>query len=409
MSRLKANNKRYTLFLGAALIFASLNLRPTIAAISPVLSQIRRTTGLSDAGAGLLTTLPLICFGALAPAAPRLVRRFGTGFVLLSCIGLLGIGTVLRSIGIAGLFVGTITLGVGIAVANVLMPGIVKDDFPERVGLMTGLYAMTLSAGPAIAAGVSAPLSSALGGDWRLATGLWAMPAAMAFFVLLPFRSHRRPSGLSVAQSPRGLWRDPVAWAITIFMGLQSLEFYSALAWLPTIFSSRGVSADEAGALLAATNVVGILAAMAAPTVAEKLPDARAAVLSCTAFLAAGTAGLLLDPHGLDLLWAMLLGVGQGSAISLAMLLMVRRSHDARQAMSLSGMAQGVGYLIAAVGPALTGGLHQVSHGWTVPLAVLLALLVPLGVAGYSAGGHRRVGRAEVPMALEASGSLGAR
>ena len=409
LSQPRPNETRRKAFLGIAVIFTALNLRPTIAAISPVLSQIRRTTGLTDAGAGLLTTLPLVCFGLLAPAAPRLVRRFGTGLVLLSCVGLLTAGTVVRSIGIAGLFAGTVMLGIGIAVANVLMPGIVKDDFPEHVGLMTGLYTMALSAGPAVAVGISAPLSTGLGGNWRLATALWAAPALVAFLLLVPLRAHRRPAGMRASPAAGRLLRDPTAWAITLFMGLQSLEFYSVLAWLPTIFSSRGISPDGAGGLLAVTNVVGILSAMAAPTVAQRLPSARTAVLGCVSFLAAGTGGLLAAPHSLYLLWAILLGVGQGSAISLALLLMVLRSHSAHQAMALSGMAQGIGYLIASAGPATTGALHQASHSWSLPLGVLLAVLLPLGLAGYVAGGNRKVSREEVHVALEESGSLGAR
>lgn len=397
---------RRPLFLAIAVTFAAFNLRPTIAAISPVLSEIRRTTGLSDVGAGLLTTLPLLCFGILAPLAPRLVRRFGTGLVLLSCVGLLIVGTVIRSVGLPGLFAGTIVLGIGIAVANVLMPGIVKEDFPSKVGLMTGLYTMALSAGPAVAAGVSAPLSQALGGSWRLATALWAVPALFAFFALLPFRAHRRPASLDLPPARQSIWKSPAAWAVTLFMGLQSLEFYSVLAWLPTIFSDHGVSPVTAGALLAATNVVGIVAALVTPSLTAKLPDTRLATIGCAAFLAAGTAGLLFDPRGLALLWAVLLGVGQGAAISLALLLMVLRTHDGHQAMALSGMAQGVGYLIAALGPASVGALHQSSHGWTLPLGVLLVVLGLLAVSGYLAGKGHKVGPAEVQATFVRSGSL---
>ncbi len=404
--RRRSPARRRKLFRGAAFTIAALNLRPTIAAVSPVLQDIRRTTGLTDVGLALLTTLPLVCFGLLAPAAPGLVRRFGTGAVLLSCVGLLVAGTILRSVGLVGLFAGTVVLGVGIAVANVLIPGIVKEDFPERAGLMTGMYTMALSAGPAAAAGLSAPLTHALGGDWRLSTALWALPGAAAFFVLLPLRSHRRPSSLVPAPRHTGLWRDPVAWAVTLFMGLQSLEFYSALAWLPTIFSSHGLSADAAGGLLAATNLVGIVAALFTPAITERLPDTRIAIFGCVGFLAAGTAGLIFAPGSLQLLWAALLGLGQGSAISLAILLMVLRSHDPQQAMRLSGMSQGVGYLIAALGPAMTGALHQIFGGWTIPLSVLLGILGLMAASGYIAGRNGKIGPAEVQMALEESGSL---
>lgn len=379
-------------YLAFALLLTAFNLRPAIASISPVLSSIRSSTGLSATGAGLLTTLPLVCFGLMAPLAPRLVRRGGTGTVLLSCLGLLTVGVLLRAVGLAGLFAGTIILGIGVAVANVLMPGIVKDDFPTRVGLMTGLYTMMLSTGPAVAAGVSAPLAQTLGGSWRLSTLLWAIPAALACAALLPLRHHRRPSPGPLPEPARyGLWRNPIAWAVTIFMGTQSLEFYSILAWLPTIFSDHHVSTDTAGALLAVANVVGIGSALVTPWVTERLADARLAIAASVAFLALGTAGLLFDPTGLEVLWVIFLGLGQGSAISLALLMMVLRSFDTRQAMALSGMAQGVGYLIAAVGPAMTGALYEVDHTWALPLLALLAVLVIQASAGYVAGKNRRI------------------
>lgn len=394
MRELAGRRSRRPALFALALLLASLNLRPSIAAISPVLGEIRRSTGLSAAGAGLLTTLPLLCFGLLAPVAPRLVRRHGSGAVLLGCLGLLTVGIAVRSVGLAGLFAGTLLLGAAIAVANVLMPGVVKEDFPERPGLMTGLYTMALSAGPALAAGVSAPLAHSLH-SWRLGVGLWAFPAALSFAALVPFRSHRRPSGVERRVSPpRALRRSRVAWAVTFFMGLQSLEFYSALAWLPTILSDRGASTDAAGALLAISNLVGIGAALVTPTIARRLPDARWAPLGSVGFLAAATAGLLFDPRGLDLLWVVLLGCGQGSAISLALLYMVLRTTDARQAMALSGMAQGAGYLIAAAGPATVGALYSAGHGWDVPLAFLLGLLGLQAVAGYGASRERKVGPA---------------
>jgi CP family cyanate transporter-like MFS transporter len=234
--------RKRRVLLAFGLLLVSLNLRPSMSALSPVLGAIRRSTGLSAAGAGLLTTLPLICFGLLAPVAPRLVRRRGTGRVLLGCLVVLLVGIVVRSSGYAGLFVGTLLIGTGVAIANVLMPGIVKRDFPGQLRLMPGLYMAMLSAGAALAAGMTAPLARILGGNRHLATGAWALLVVVAIAVVVPLRSHGRPGeGIDVSvESARSLWQSPVTWSVTIFMGVQSLKFYSTLARLPTVFHDRG-------------------------------------------------------------------------------------------------------------------------------------------------------------------------
>jgi CP family cyanate transporter-like MFS transporter len=273
------------------------------------------------------------------------------------------------------------------------MPGIVKRDFPGHVGLMTGLYTAMLSAGAALAAGTTAPLARALGGDWRLAIGAWALPVVVALAVIVPLRSHARPATemATVGESTSALWRSPVAWAVTLFMGVQSLEFYSTLAWLPTVFHDRGVSVVSAGLLLAVTNTVAIASALVTPGIAHRLGDVRPAVLGAAALAASGLAGLLLDPRHIEVLWAVLLGGGQGATISLALMVMVLRSRNQHQAMALSGMAQGVGYLIAAIGPTLVGALYDVAHNWSLPLAVLLALVGLQAFAGYLAARDRPI------------------
>ncbi len=391
-----AGTRRRRFLVALGLLLVSLNLRPSIAAVSPVLGEIQRSTGLSAAGAGLLTTLPLICFGVLAPLAPRLVRRRGTGTVLLGCLVALLAGIVVRSTDYVGLFLGTLLIGTAVAIANVLMPGIVKRDFPGHIGVITGLYTATLTAGAALAAGATAPLARALGGDWRLAAGAWAIPVVVAIAVIVPMRSHGRPAPETQVLSEQiaTMWRNPVAWSITLFMGVQSLEFYSALAWLPTVFHDRGVPVITAGLLLAVSNAFGIVAALLTPWIVHRLTDVRVWVLGSVALVAVATLGLLVDPRHLDALWAILLGCGQGSAISLVLMMMVIRSRNEHEAMALSGMAQGIGYLIASIGPALVGALYDVAHNWSLPLTVLLALLVLQGGAGYLAGRDRPLTRA---------------
>ncbi len=376
------------LLLGAALVVVSFNLRPAIASVSPLLGTIRRGAHLSPVAAGVLTTLPLVCFGALAFVAPRLVRRVGVGTLLLVCLVVLTGATLLRSAASdAALFGGTLGIGISVAVANVLIPGIVKQDFGRHVGLMMGLYTMALSAGPAVATGVSVPLAH-LFASWRLALGFWAIPAALATLWWLPLRHHDRVrvDGPSRGTPARLTWRDPVAAGVTMYMGLQSLSFYVILAWLPTILHDRGTSVVGAGLLLSLVNVTGIVSALATPVVTNRLDNERAATAASTLCLAAGIGGLLLDPRHLDVLWAVMLGTGEGSAISLALLMMVVRARSTTQATSLSGVAQGIGYLIAATGPAIAGALFDATGGWNATLVLLLALLVPQLAAGWRAG-----------------------
>jgi CP family cyanate transporter-like MFS transporter len=383
------------LFLAVGVIVLALNLRAPIVAVSPILDMIRHDTGMSTTMAGLLTTLPLLCFGLLSPLAPRLGRRFGMEVVLLAAAAAIIAGTALRLIpSTVPLLAGTVVIGAGIAVANVLLPALIKRDFGSRVGLMTGLYSMSLAIGAALAAGITVPLARVTHTDWHTTLALWGLLAVLAFIVWAP--QVRRYTGQAAATTEpvRGLWREPVAWLVTVFMGLQSLGFYVTTAYLPSILTSAGLSASTAGWLLSLANVLGIVAAFAAPTLAVRLGRAGLVVVFIGVLAAGGLTGLLLASSAAPYLWAILLGFGQTAAFALAVLFIVLRSPDGRHAAQLSSMAQCAGYLLAAVGPLALGSVHQVTGGWTVPLVVLLVLLVPQTVAGLGAARNRYIGQA---------------
>ena len=271
-------------------------------------------------------------FGLLAPLAPRLVHRFGSGVVLLGCL-YASRRCVVRSLPtLAGLFLGTLLIGIGVAIANVLMPGILKQDFPGHVGIMVGLYTMMLSAGAAFAAGTTVPLYRLLGRNWHLAVGFWALPVALAIVLWLPSRALgcRAPSVVR-ASSRRTLAQ---------FGGLVAHNLHGPAvprvlrnrAWLPTIFRDRGTPSETAGFLLALVSIVGMLGAFVAPWIAQKMTDQRLAVAIGTGAMALGIAGLLVDPHHLNVLWAMLLGWGQGPSIGLALMMMVVRASSRDEA-----------------------------------------------------------------------------
>jgi MFS transporter, CP family, cyanate transporter len=392
-------NRRTGALLAVGLIAAALNLRPSIVAVSPILGTIRADTGMSTAVAGLLTTLPLLCFGLLAPLAPRLARRFGTERVLLATMAAIGAGTALRLLpATLALLGGTVVIGAGIAVANVLLPGVIKRDFGSRVGLMTGLYSMSLSIGAALAAGITVPLEHATHTGWRTTLALWGLLAVVAMFVWVPQARRRVGQGTSAAErAVRGLWRHPVAWLVTGFMGLQSLGYYATGAFLPTILTSGGMSQGLAGWLLSLANLLGIVGAFGTPVLAAR--GVRPAWLAVAAALltAGGLTGLALAPVAGAYLWIVLLGLGQSAAFSLAMLFIVLRAPDGRHAAQLSSMAQCCGYLLAAAGPLAIGAVHQVTGGWSVPLVVLIVLLAPQTATGLGAARNRSAAVEEAP------------
>jgi MFS transporter, CP family, cyanate transporter len=382
------------LVLGLVLLAA--NLRPALTGLTPLIGQIRADTGISYGVAGLLTALPLLAMGVLSPIAPLLARRLGMERVLLASMLVLAAGILLRSAGTAAaLFLGTAILGAGIAVGNVLLPGLVKREFPERVGLMTSTYSTALAVSAAIAAGASFPVADQVG--WRGSLALWALPAFVAAAAWLPQARRVRTANASpaVTQGVSGPWRSALAWQVTLFMGLQSLGYYVVLTWLPEILQEEaGISAARAGWMLALAQAVGIASIFLAPVLAGRRPSQHGVVLAAVTLTGAGALGLLIAAETATALWVVLLGLGQGACFSLALTFFALRAPDSEHAAALSGMAQSVGYLLAAVGPFLFGLLRDATHAWTVPLALLFAVAVCLLITGLGAARDAHVGRA---------------
>ncbi len=385
--------------VASALLLVAWNLRAAIVALSPLLPEIRRSLDLSSPLAGLLTTLPLLCFGVFAFLAPAAGRRLGAERMLVAVLGAITGGVALRLLpGDLALYAGTTLAGAGIAVGNVTLPAAVRRDFPDRIALMTGLAATGVVGGAAVAAGASVPLQDALGIGWRPSLALWAIPAAVALAVLVPAarsappRPPRKPVRGGKAR-PGRLWLDPVAIVVTGFMGLQSLDFYATVAWLPTIFQAKGLSAGQAGWLVSYATLVSIPTTFGGPLAARRVGRAAVVVLAVLA-CAVALGGLALDPAPLALAWMTLLGLGQGAAFSLALSFIAERAADAESTAQLSMLAQGGGYLLASIGPVGLGLVHDLSGGWRLPPLVLLALLAPELAAGLAACRPRQTGSA---------------
>jgi CP family cyanate transporter-like MFS transporter len=384
--------------LVVGIVLLAVNLRPALTGLTPLIGQIRADTGISYGVAGLLTALPLLAMGLLSPIASLLAHRFGMERVLLASMLVLAAGILLRSArAVTTLFLGTAVLGAAIAIGNVLLPGLVKREFPERVGLMTSTYSTALAVSAAIAAGASFPLADQVGIGWRASLGSWALLALVAAVAWLPQMRSARPTNASSADSQgvNGPWRSALAWQVTLFMGLQSLGYYVVLTWLPEILQEQaGISASLAGWMLALAQAVGIASIFLAPVLAGMRPSQHGVVVVAVALTGAGALGLLVAAETATALWVVLLGLGQGACFSLALTFFALRAPDSEHAAALSGMAQTVGYLLAAVGPFLFGLLRDTTHAWTVPLALLFAVAVCLLLTGLGAARDAYVGRA---------------
>lgn len=387
--------------LAVGVVLVAINLRPAAASIGPVLNRIQTQTGLSSGWAGVLTTLPVLCFGLLAPLAPPLARRWGVHTAIAAAMVALVAGSLARLIpGVGFLFAGTALAGAAIAAGNVLLPVLVRRDFPHRTGAIMSLYMTSLIGFAALSAGVTVPIADDLGGGWRPGLGVWAVPAAVAALVWLPALLRRDPAAAPAGPadrphapglSARTLLRRPLAWQVTLFFALQSGGFYATLAWLPSIFRSHGASESHAGFLLSLSMIVGLATALTVPGLAARHRDHRALVLASCGLTAAGLAGILLAPMSAPYLWVVLLGLGQNAAFPVALMMIVMRGGSVATTEGLSTLSQSVGYILAALAPIAVGSIHGAAHSWTPTLILLLALVAPQLLLGLGAGRDRQL------------------
>ncbi|WP_380751353.1 CynX/NimT family MFS transporter [Sphaerisporangium aureirubrum] len=359
--------------LAAGFVLASLNLRPALAGVSPLLGDIMGDLGLGAAAGGAVTTIMVLCLGLAGPLAPALASRIGLDRTLLVGLLVLAAGVALRvSGGVIALYAGSAVAGTAIAIMNVTMPGVVKQHFPHRVGVYTGVYVSGLVVGAAGASAVMVPIAQEHG--WRPAAVSAAALALLAALLWTP-QALRRPS-VHAQDAPRPyamLLRRRSTWYITGFMGVQSLTFYIMLAWLPTIFRDAGLPADEAGYLLALTNLAQIAATLTVPVHAGRVASQVPHVVAAAGLTVAGYLGVLLAPTTVPWLWMIVLGVGQGASLALVLLIITLRAPGPASVTALSAVAQSAGYVIAALGPLAIGLVHEISGDWTVPLLIGLA------------------------------------
>ncbi|MFD0691495.1 CynX/NimT family MFS transporter [Actinomadura fibrosa] len=388
--------------LGGALlliVIVAVNLRPAVAAVGPVLTELRDAFHLSGTAAGALTTLPLVFFGGYGLLAPFLRRPPRGETLLVTAMGLLVAGLLLRLLDAPFfLFAGSLVAGIAISIGNIAMPAIIKRDHPSSITAVTAVYTVAVTVGASASSGLAVPVEDAFDASWRLPLGLLAVPAAVAGAIWLPraLRAARAARSAPPAAASRGVaalvWRSGLAWQVTIFMGVQSLLAYVVLGWLPTLCQDRGMGEAPAGYVLALASAVQAVGSLAVPILARRMRDQRPLVIATVVFTFAGFAGVTWAPIGSVWGWTAVLGFGQGLGFATALSFIGLRAHDVRVAAQLSGMAQGVGYVIAALGPLGIGALHDATGGWSVPMIVVLAVTVVLAVPGLPAGRMRSIG-----------------
>lgn len=389
------------------IVLVAVNLRPAVAAVGPVLTEISDEFGLSGTAAGALTTLPLVFFGSYGLVAAFLRRAPRGETLLVSAMAVLVGGLVLRLLdGPLALFAGSLVAGIAISIGNIAMPGIIKRDHPARITTVTSVYTVAVTAGAAVSSGLAVPVEHAFDSTWRLPLGLLAIPAALAGLLWVPRARRAAHAARSAppAAASRGVaalvWRSGLAWNVTVFMGMQSLLAYVVLGWLPTICQDRGMGEAPAGYVLALSAAMQAVGSLAVPVLARRARDQRPLVLGTVALTLVGFAGVTWAPIGSVWGWTVVLGFGQGLGFATALSFIGLRAHDAHIAAQLSGMAQGTGYLIAATGPLAVGALHDATGGWSVPMIGVLAVTAAMAVPGVAAGRLRAVGAPTLP-ALE--------
>ena len=393
----RVSGPRGLVYLGVCLVLIGLNLRTVFSSFAAVLPEIRSDAGLPGWAVVVLTTVPVTLLGVFAPLAPVLARRFGAERVLLGAMAVLTAGLLLRPVELPGaghlpaLLAGTAACGAAIALCNVLLPGLVKRDFPHRLGLMGGLYTTAICASAALGAGFTYPVFAA-SGEWTAALWFWALPAAVVLFLFLPLAVRQRHPRHQAVADGVNVWRSPVAWQVTIFMVLQAMMSFSVFAWLAPILRERGVDGGTAGLTVSASIVLQMLGSLFAPALAARFRDQRAINTVVALMTGGGFALSIFGPLDFIWVWTGLLGLGQGSLTAVALTMIMLRTRDGHTAAHLSGMMQGVGYGLGSTGTLMVGQLHQATGSFAAAGVLFLMVGALAAVFGYRAGQDRFIG-----------------
>lgn len=383
------------LVIVAGIVLVASTLRAPITSVGPVITEITEQLRLSHVLVGLVTAIPLISFAVLSVFVPRAARKVGLEKLLLYSMLVLALGSLTRSSGnVFLLFVGAGMIGAAITIGNVLMPAFIKKKFPEKVGLITGIYLVSMNLTSALAAGFSIAIGQATGLGWKASIGIWGLLALLAFFIWIPQVQSKKQSAQSV-QAPgtkKGLaWRSSLAWNVSIFMGLQSFLFYSLAAWLPTVLLSWGMSYERSGWMLSYIQMAQLPIMLIGPILAGRMKDQSSLVWLTFILLLLGIGGVIFGKTTYIIISVIFLGISLGLAFTLATMFFVLRTKNIFEAADLSGMAQSVGYWLAACGPPAFGALYEITGTWYASLGLLVLAIVLLFITGLTSAKDRYV------------------
>jgi len=391
-----------------SIIGISFSLRAPITSIGPLAGLIHDDLGVSNGFVGFMTTLPLIAFSICSPFIPRISSRLGIGRTMLFGLVFIVAGGVIRSYtGTIGLLVGTALIGVGISAANVLIPSIVKLNYPEKIGIITSIYITAMAVFASIGAGASYPLASS-GLGWKTASVVWVGIAFLAIFAWYPQRNlgPRSPNGeLQTASAPgdqeqhriskdkkKNIWKSSLAWYITLFMGFQSLNYYSLTAWIPSILQGYGMTPETAGYMAFWYQLIGMPFSFITPILASKVKNQRTIVIGgCIGYLLGLIMLMMFHSTAAVVVALLFLANGGTASFGWSMVMISLKAKDAEEAVKLSGMSQAVGYLLAAIGPALCGAIYDNTESWSIVMGLFLGCTAIMVVTGILAAKREKL------------------
>lgn len=385
------NRAQIEWFVLVGIVFITLNLRGPITGVGPIIEIIKEQYQLSNSLAGFITTLPLLAFAIFSP----IVARFRYVTMMFYGLIFIALGELIRSYaGEIGLFAGTLIMGIGIAIANVLLPSIIKSKFPKNFGKIMSIYSLVLVISAAIGAGISVPLALSLHLGWKNTLAIWAIVAIVAIVFWLPHLKGRRryQTQKTHADANIPIYKYATSWWITLFMGTQSLIFYSVIAWFPSILIEKGFDIHFASNMTLLYQLCSMPIALLAPMLIARIRNKHKHILTSFLCLMYALAfGILLFYNSLlaMVIVTLFLAFPMGGMFGIALLFVSTKASAPAKVARLSGMAQSLGYLIAAIGPIFLGFVYDIAKSWNVPLVIFVILTLLLIFFAYKANNSK--------------------
>lgn len=385
----------YMLFIAILLVGAT--LRSPIASVGPLVPHIKNDLAMSNTAIGFMNTLPLIAFGLFSPLVPKIAAKLGIEVTLLVSMFILSFGVIFRVLGNSSvLIIGTLIIGIAISAGNVLTPSLIKSSFIKNTGFVVGIYSITMNLISALSSGLTSSIANSGAFDWQFAMQLWVVfpvLAIIAFFLRFPQLKIKEnlTFGNVHNEITTTVWKSKFAWAITLYMGLQSLIPYSLFAWLPQILETKGFNANQAGWYMSIFQLAMLPINFVIPIITSKMQKQSFLTLTAGLLLVVGLLGMLLLNNNWIIVFLILIGLGTGATYSLAMMFFVLKTVSVKKSSDLSGMAQSIGYLLAASGPLLLGIISQQTGNWNFSIILLIVVGILVSIFGFISGKDMKI------------------